>query len=148
MNKQDVKKLVQVVEAYCTKEGMRFTDPRRHVLEIVAASDKPIGAYDILARLGERLDNPKPPTAYRAIEFFEQHGFMHRIESLNAYVICYADHRHEGSQFMICDVCGKAIETHLCHLPADLMARTRAEGFVVSGWSAEIHGRCRDCLNP
>lgn len=146
MNKTDIKKLVQKAQVHCAENGERFTDSRRFVLEIIAASKIPIGAYDILAALGEKIENPKPPTAYRAIEFLQKQDFIHRIESLNAYVICHADHKHSGSQFMICDDCGKVIETHLCHLPKALEDRTKAEGFHMVRWNTELHGTCRACL--
>lgn len=145
MNKAEIKNLIAQVEKYCFERGIRFTEPRRFVLEIIAGQDKPIVAYDILHELGKKLENPKPPTAYRAIEFLEGEGFIHRIESLNAYVVCHADHQHTGSQFMICDTCGKVIETHLCHLPKDLSERLNAEGFKLARWSTELHGQCREC---
>lgn len=137
--------LLQQVEDFCTENGHRFTDPRRYVLEIIADAPKPLGAYDILAELGKRLDNPKPPTAYRAIEFLTEHGFVHRIESLNAYVTCHSDHRHQGSQFMICDACGDVTETHLCHLPEPLEGKAVEAGFHLSRWNVEIHGTCAAC---
>ncbi len=146
MKKEDVKKLIRHVEQHCENTGKRFTDPRRFVLEIIASSEKPIGAYDILAELGKKIVNPKPPTAYRAIEFLQTEGFTHRIESLNAYVVCHADHKHSGSQFMICDDCGTVIEAHLCKLPKDLEARTKNEGFHLARWNTELHGTCRDCV--
>ncbi len=146
MKKQDVQKLIKHVEGVCAQNGLRFTDPRRHVLEIIAASDKPMGAYDILAALGSYMDNPKPPTAYRAIEFLAGQGFIHKIESLNAFVICATDHRHNGSQFLVCDDCGKVIEAHLCHLPDDLDRAAKGVGFALSRWDAELHGTCKDCL--
>lgn len=133
------------VEEYCAEHGHRFTDPRRYVLEIIADANKPLGAYDILAELAKKIDHPKPPTAYRAIEFLTEHGFVHRIESLNAYVTCHSDHRHQGSQFMICDSCGDVVETHLCHLPDPLEARTLECGFHLSRWNVEIHGTCAAC---
>lgn len=145
MKKTDVKQLIKKVEAFCEDEGIRFTEPRRHVLEIIASSETPLVAYDILAQLGKKLPNPKPPTAYRAIDFLTENGFIHRIESLNAFVICQTDHRHEGSQFLICDDCHKVTEAHLCHLPAPLSEKTKAEGFHMSRWNVELHGTCRDC---
>lgn len=146
MNKNDINALIHTVEAYCAENGIRFTAPRRLALEIIAAnSGKPLGAYDVLEALGKKLDNPKPPTAYRAIEFLQKHGFVHRIESLNAYVACRSDHRHEGSQFMICEKCGKVTEAHLCSLPASLADRVRGEDFHLSRWNAELYGLCRDC---
>lgn len=145
MKKREVQNLVKSVEAYCAEKGIRFTEPRRHVLEIIAGSATPIVAYDILAKLGQFLDKPKPPTAYRAIEFLQEHGFIHRIESLNAYITCHAGHKHTGSQFMICDGCGTVIEAHLCELPKDLAKKTKDEGFILSSWSAELHGQCSRC---
>jgi len=137
--------LIQQVAEFCEKNGLRFTEPRQYVLEIIAEATKPIGAYEVLDLLGRKLDNPKPPTAYRAIEFLSEHGFIHRIESLNAYVACHSDHRHQGSQFMICDDCGTVTETHLCHLPEPLLNKTIASGFHLSRWNVELHGLCGAC---
>ncbi len=145
MKKNEISKLVKDVEAFCVERTIRFTEPRRHVLEIIAGAAKPLGAYDILAALGKYIENPKPPTAYRAIEFLEEHGFVHRIESLNAYVVCGTDHRHHGSQFLICDSCGKVAEAHLCEVPDDLLRQADKQGFRLNNWSAELHGTCGDC---
>lgn len=145
MNKADIAKLSKRVAADCAAAGVRFTEPRQYVLEIIAAAKKPIGAYDILAALSEKIENPKPPTAYRALEFLQEQGLIHCIESLNAYVLCDIDHRHAGSQFMICDECGNVAEAHLCELPQDLAGKTNAAGFRLSSWNAELHGTCKDC---
>ncbi len=144
-SKSDIKALIKTVVDYCDTNGIRFTDPRRHVLEIVASAEAPMGAYDILEKLGKYMDNPKPPTAYRAIEFLREHNFIHRIESLNAFVVCSSDHRHMGSQFLVCDSCGKVTEAHLCHLPKDLAQEADHAGFKLARWDAELHGMCKDC---
>lgn len=136
---------MQAALTYCQENGHRLTEPRERVLEIISAAGKPLGAYEILQRLGAYLDNPKPPTAYRAIEFWQEHGFVHRIESLNAYVSCHAGHQHSGSQYMICDECGKAEEIHMCHIPEALGKRAEAGGFRVKSWITELHGQCLDC---
>lgn len=139
------KALLKQVADYCAENGIRFTEPRQFVLEIIADAKKPIGAYDVLAELGKKIENPKPPTAYRAIEFLSEHGFIHRIESLNAYITCHTDHRHQGSQFMICDDCGTVVETHLCHLPEALVSKTVSAGFHLARWNVELHGSCENC---
>ena len=144
----DKEALIKQVADYCAQKGIRFTEPRQFVLEIIASAEKPIGAYDVLAELGQKIDNPKPPTAYRAIEFLSEHGFIHRIESLNAYITCHSDHRHQGSQFMICDDCGTVVETHLCHLPEPLVNKTIAAGFHLARWNVELHGQCDACYKP
>ena len=137
--------LTKQAEQYCEKNGHRLTEPRIHVLKILEGAAAPLTAYDVLDKLAQYLDNPKPPTAYRAIEFWQDHGFIHRIESLNAYIVCQAGHSHEGSQFMICDECGHVSEAHLCNLPDSLSKKASARKFDVSHWSVELHGKCDDC---
>ena len=138
--------IIQEASVYCERNKHRLTDPRVQVLRIIASCSRPPGAYEILAELGKIVRNPKPPTVYRAIEFWQEHGFIHRIESLNAYVICEAGHRHKGAQFMICNDCGIVIETHLCELPKSLKESTAKNAFVPSRWNLEIHGICKNCL--
>ncbi len=133
------------VQIYCESHSYQFTEPRRHVAALVGKAEKPLSAYDILDALKAPLNNPKPPTIYRALEFLQQHGFVHRIESLNAYVSCHAGHQHRGSQFMICDTCGCVIEAHLCSPPDGLLKKAAADGFEMSFWNAEIHGICAAC---
>lgn len=145
LTKAEIAKLVRQTEEACREKGARFTEPRRHVLEIIAAARKPMGAYEVLESLGRYIDDPKPPTAYRAIDFLMEEGIIHRIESLNAYVLCGTDHRHNGSQFMVCDSCGTVIEAHICHIPDDLASRAAQEGFTLNRWDAELHGTCSAC---
>jgi len=130
---------------FCEENKYRYTEPREHVLNIITRSSKPLGAYDILEKLSLIVDNPKPPTVYRAIEFWRSHGFIHRIESLNAYIGCEAGHQHKGSQFMICDDCGTVIETHLCDLPQSFAEMSSQLAFKPSRWNFEIHGICDSC---
>ena len=117
------------------------------VLRIISISKKPIKAYDILKKLGTKTKILKPPTAYRAIEFWQKHNFIHRIESLNAYATCNQEHYHIGSQFLICDDCGKVIESHitLINLPKILKKQHKKNTFKPLRWNLEINGICNQC---
>lgn len=145
MATQKMTKVIEALHIYGKENGHRITAPREYVLEIVAAAQKPMTAYDILEALGGKLDKPKPPTAYRALEFLVAHDFLHRIESLNAYIACAEDHKHKGSQFMICDACGRVEEVHLCHVPDGLSQKAQSKGFTLSHWNVELHGKCEEC---
>lgn len=138
-------KAIEQFREHCAQNKWRATAPREAVLEILADADQPLSAYDVLDALKAKLDNPKPPTAYRALEFLIEHGFVHRIESLNAYVTCSEGHKHKGSQFMICTNCGKVEEAHMCHVPQGLNEIMGNKGFTLSHWNAELHGVCGDC---
>lgn len=145
MKTSEIRQIIGEIAQYCDQEGLRFTEPRRQVAEIIAKSQKPMGAYDVLEALSKKIADPKPPTAYRAIEFLEEHGFIHRIESLNAYFFCGANHRHEGSQFLICDKCQSVTETHMCSLPKSFQEKVNQDGFQMNKWNLEIHGLCKSC---
>ncbi|MFK7839094.1 MAG: Fur family transcriptional regulator [Bdellovibrionales bacterium] len=137
--------IIKKAEEFCEAYKYRLTEPRLQVLKIIVSAPQPQGAYDILHELGKVIKSPKPPTVYRAIEFWQEHNFIHRIESMNAYVACEAGHRHKGSQFMICDDCGDVQETHLCDLPSPLKNSTEENTFKPKRWNFEIHGTCEKC---
>ncbi|MBI1300794.1 MAG: transcriptional repressor [Alphaproteobacteria bacterium] len=136
---------MNALEVYCEENGLRLTEPRKVAYKIVQSMKKPITAYDVLEKMGKHIKNPKPPTAYRALDFLAEHGFIHRIESLNAYVSCEEGHRHHGSQFLICDKCARVEEIHLCSLPAALDKKMKEEHFKMTYWNIEIHGTCSKC---
>ncbi len=142
--------MVQSIETkalkFCTEKKLRLTIPRLHVLKIICSNKKPLKAYQVLKQLGKVIKNPKPPTAYRAIEFWKKNNFIHRIESLNAYTSCKEGHLHKGSQFMICNDCGIVIESHLCELPEILKKNIKKNTFRPSSWSLEIIGVCSECV--
>lgn len=139
------KDIITRAEDYCSEHNFQLTPPRRAVLKILAKADKPLTAYEVLDSLGGYLEQPKPPTAYRALDFVTAHGFAHRIESLNAYIACHEDHRHRGSQYMICDSCGRVDEIHSCHIPSTLSDQADRQGFRIESWNAELHGVCDRC---
>lgn len=137
--------ILKTYDAYCKEAGLRASDPRRHVLEIIARAKAPATAYEILEALGKVIKSPKPPTVYRALESLSEHGFVHRIESLNAYLVCGENHRHQGSQFLICDSCGSVQEIHLCSVPDSLQKQAGSKDFSVTFWNVELHGLCQSC---
>ena len=93
MSQQAAKTAVKALHAYGKEHGQRITEPREHVLSIIASAEQPLTAYDVLDLLGQKLDKPKPPTAYRALEFLVKHGFIHRIDKATDISISHIDLR-------------------------------------------------------
>ena len=56
-------------EALCAERAQRLTPIRRQVLEALAASHEPLGAYEIMDRLAASGPRPAPITVYRALDF-------------------------------------------------------------------------------
>lgn len=73
----------------CAADGaFRLTPVRLRVLEALAAAANPQGAYDLLNALNRRTPKLAPTAVYRALEFWEGEGFIHKIRSEGAWVAC------------------------------------------------------------
>ena len=142
---EDTEAFLAVAEGIAQARGQRLTRVRRKVLALLIESGGPAKAYDLLAKLdGEGA--AKPPTIYRALDFLQEMGLAHKIESLNAYVACgHASHRH-AAVFLICDQCGRAEELHSETTIPALKAETEAAGFRLSRAVIEARGLCRKCV--
>lgn len=133
-------------ERLCAEAGARLTPLRKRVLELVWASHKPLGAYELLDQLAQEGHKPAPPTIYRALDFLLQHGLVHRITSLNAFLGCTHPEQAHGGYFLICQHCGTAEElTEVKGLTTAIDATTAAAGFTVTHGALELMGSCQAC---
>jgi Fur family transcriptional regulator, zinc uptake regulator len=136
-------------QSLCAKTGTRLTALRLRVLELVWQSHKPLGAYDILAVLSE-TDGRRaaPPTVYRALDFLQENGLVHRLASLNAFVGCsHPEQPHQG-QFLICRTCHTSVELEQSSISAAIISSAASVGFSVEGQTVEVLGLCASCQVP
>jgi Fur family zinc uptake transcriptional regulator len=134
-------------ESLAQSRGEKLTKLRRRVLEIVLESHRPAGAYDILGALARDGGKPAPPTVYRALDFLRAQGFVHRIDSLNAFAACFAPAKAHRSHFLLCRACGSASEIEDATLESALAAAASRTGFTAENETVEITGLCADCHN-
>ena len=141
---QELGAFLSVADEIARAQGQRMTKIRRKVLSLLIESAEPAKAYDLL----ERLDGEgaaKPPTIYRALDFLQELGLAHKIESLNAYVACgHASHKH-SAVFLICEACGRAEELHSLATSDALVRETQSAGFRLHRAVVEARGLCREC---
>ena len=143
MNKDMMNKAYE----HCLNHGHRFTEPREHVLNILLDAEKPLGAYDILQRLSQKLNKPKPPTVYRAIQFWHQEGFIHCIDSLKSYVACKGGHHIGQTQFLICNQCEFVKELDYEMDLNDTSQAAKQIDFSIQNVTIEVKGICHDCAD-
>ena len=144
----DAAGFVAAVEAACMERGLRLTPIRSYVLGLIAQADRPLKAYDLLDRVREG-DGPgaaAPPTVYRALDFLLGNGFIHKLESINAFVACHhPSSRPHSVPFLICDKCHDATELEDEQVVESLDARARTLGFTPQAQTLEVHGLCGPC---
>jgi Fur family zinc uptake transcriptional regulator len=136
--------LSEVADA-CEHRGLNFTPLRRRVLELIAEETRPVKAYDLLDRLRGERNGAAPPTVYRALDFLLEHGFIHKLESVNAYTSCHHPSERHTVPFFICDVCASATELCDQRVAGLLVEQARELGFLPEAQTLEVHGVCRQC---
>lgn len=112
---------------------------------VLSRNPRPLSAYDILHSLQLEEGKLAPPTVYRVLTTLQVKGHIHRIESLNAYVVCSHCCEHSASVMSICDDCGLVTETASNSLIKEIDAITRRKGFSPKRHIIEIHGSCQQC---
>lgn len=144
-HRHDAAGFVGEVARACDERGLRLTPLRRRVLELVAAEEKPVKAYDLLDRLKDEHSGAAPPTVYRALDFLLENGFIHKLESINAFVGCHHPNEAHQVPFLICDVCSSAIEICDERVSRLLNEQARERGFGARAQTLEVHGICARC---
>jgi len=144
-HKRCVVKLMQHAERLCAKEGVRLTEQRRRILEIIGSSHKATGAYDVLEMMEEQGRRPAPITVYRALDFLMSIGLVHRISSLNAFIACHHDHGPDPVQLLICKTCGAVGELENSAVTRAIQQAASSAGFTMEDPVVEVTGICAHC---
>lgn len=143
----ELPQLLAGAEALCRARGARLTEQRRAVFEALVRHGHPLGAYDLIEKLRPATGrSPAPIAIYRALEFLQELGLIHRLETLNAYIAC--PHRHEAGArvaFLICESCRHVEEVASEGVDAALAALAGQSGFRAARHVIEIAGTCRSC---
>lgn len=140
-----IHEVMRTVEVQCAEKELNLTDNRRAVLEILLSSHHAMGAYEILDALSERGMKSQPPIAYRALDFLIENGFVHKLESRNAYVACSCPARQHEPAFFICRKCENVAETVNVTEEMKLDSLAKDQGFEIETRIVEAEGCCASC---
>lgn len=144
----------------CSVQGMKdstvltardvLTKNQLHVLEKLERASGPLSAYTLLDQLRE-VGFRAPLQVYRALDTLVKSGFVHRLESLNAFVACAEQHdhghphRHGMTAFAICDQCSQVTELSDEEIGERLREWVGSTGFVAKRAVIEFRGTCAKC---
>ncbi|MBB5207093.1 Fur family transcriptional regulator [Chiayiivirga flava] len=141
----DLPDFLREVADVCAERGLRLTPLREKVLRLVAESGRPVKAYDLLDRIHDDKGTAAPPTVYRALDFLLENGFIHKLESINAFVGCHQPRVQHSVPFLLCDGCHTAVELEDERVTTLLNEQARALGFRPQAQTLEVHGLCAKC---
>ncbi len=142
----DSDQFLREVEDVCRERGLRLTALRERVLRLIAAAERPLKAYELLELMREGHGPAAPPTVYRALDFLLENGFIHKLESINAFVGCHHPRVQHSVPFLICDRCQNAVELEDERVTELLREQAEALGFRPQAQTLEVHGLCARCV--
>lgn len=137
---------IREVASVCEERGLRLTPLRERVLRLVNDAERPVKAYDLLDLIRDDKGPAAPPTVYRALDFLLEHGFIHKLESINAFTVCHQPRHRHSVPFLICNGCGRVVEMEDERATALLTEQAQALGFHPQAQTLEVHGLCARCV--
>lgn len=144
---EQVQHFLRQAEQLCAERKQRFTELRKQVLELVCRYSQPVGAYTLLDDLREEGRSAAPPTIYRALDFLQQQGLVHRLASNNTYLACAHPQTHHEGLFLVCHSCGHTQEIHTQGMVDTAKQHAHHFNFLVEHASVEVTGLCSQCQN-
>ena len=127
------------------EKELKLTPLRLKVFQLLLKDHRPLGAYQILDLLRKDGFSSTPPIAYRVLDFLIEHGFVHKIKKLNAFVACSHPGNSHSPTFIICRKCEKVAEINEKESGLKFNKETSSE-FKIEEAIIEFIGICKNCI--
>lgn len=134
--------------ALCESRGRRMTPIRSQVLSLMLQSGRSLKAYELLEKMQAIHPSSKPATIYRALEFLEEEGFIHRLDAINGWTACqhiHTDSHAHHDLLVVCTECGTVREISAPHINQELTTLLEGVGFHQNSQQTEIQATCDKC---
>lgn len=148
--KTQTKQILDRAQTICRDAGVRLTEKRKRVLQVVIEAKEPLSAYQIAdAYREEHGESLSVMSIYRMLNFLKENNLVHRLETTNQYLSCShitCNHQHEVPQFLICDHCQGVSEVGIRkEIFNELNENIKGTGFQMARQQFEFHGTCDQC---
>lgn len=131
---------------WCATLDASLTSLRRNVLYCLWRTQKPLKAYDVLEALLPQRPHTKATSVYRVLDFLTHHGWVHKIESMQAYILCPEhEKKHVFEVLLICSTCHRVSEVSDPQLHDAVSALSGTRHFHWEQALIELKGVCEGC---
>ena len=131
-------------ERVLNRSGYRLTRPRRTILQVIAASSRPLTPIEVYDQA--RALNPSIGlvTVYRTIDKLAELKLVERVhQSDHCQTICRGtqEHRH----LLVCSSCGESVYFDGLEIERKFTEIGYALGYRVTDHWLQLEGLCRNC---
>jgi Fur family zinc uptake transcriptional regulator len=136
---------LEAAQAHCRVQGSRLTTQRKEILELLLLRGGSAKAYDLQDDMRARHGRVAPSTVYRALEFLMDQHLVHRVDALNTFIVCTAEHAAHHPLLLVCSRCQAVTELQDDEAYEAVRSKLRQadSGFVES--DIEVKGICGQC---
>lgn len=127
------------------KNGLKVTESRKSVLNVLEETHEPLTAEIIFERV-KKQHSLDYSTVYRILSIFAQKNIIIRNAGGDG-IFYYQLNDHHHSHYLVCSECHKRVPIDGC--PLDEISKKLIEntGFLLKGHNLEFIGECPECLH-
>ena len=97
---------------YCLMKKKSLTPSRTLVIKTLSKYKRPVSAYELRDEINSNGDvNINISQIYRVLEFCIDLGLIHKISSINKFLLCITPEEKHTHMLNFCTVCEKVFET-------------------------------------
>jgi Fur family ferric uptake transcriptional regulator len=136
------------------QRGLRFTEPRRMILDVLSGTNEHLSAEDIYIRVHQQYPIMGLTTVYRTLDVLEKMGVIAKFyfgDGRNRYELVQNSQKPGHHHHMVCINCKQIIDyDDFVEEEVDLLkkvetALTRKHGFQITGHVIQFYGLCTGC---
>lgn len=102
----------EILLEFCLKKKKALTPSRSLIIKTLSKHLKPQSAYELQKEINKsKKNNINISTIYRVLEFWIKLGLIHKISSINKYLICLTPNEKHTHMLNFCTICEKVVET-------------------------------------
>ena len=135
------------LQNHCLKHKKTLTPSRSLIIKTLSKYSKPKSAYELQKEINKKRDSHiNISTIYRVLEFWIKMRFVHKIASINKFLLCLKPEEKHTHMLNYCTICEKVIET--CNKTMNLDFKNSTAKLHLSfneAHSVEIPVICSNC---
>lgn len=125
--------------------GKTLTPQRLAIYHALESAKEPLTAYDLKDQVNHQSNESfNISTIYRVLDFWIELGLIHKIDSLNTFIVCNDEHRNHMHVLQRCTQCQSVKES--CEISSLIKMPQSASFHIDTHQVIEIQGQCAECL--
>ncbi len=131
--------MIDTIEERCEAKGLRMTDQRRVIAQVLEAADDHPDVEELYARAAARDPHISIATVYRTVKLFEESGILDRLEFGDGRAR-YEDAERDHHDHLIDMNSGEVIEFVDAEIEALQERIAEKLGYRLKGHKLELYG--------